>query len=288
MGFLSSLFETRADTGATIGLKGDPALSNFFGGGGATRSGQNVNANSALNISTVYACVNRRAKCFAMLPLHIMKKLPNGGHEIAEKFRLYEQLHLSPNPWQTSYEWRLMGMLHLQLRGNFYSYIQSTPGRALNQLVPMHPDRVWPFVKTPSGAIYYMYDNSPPPPVGSELFYQYFPFNAKTVILKAREVLHVRGLSDNGIVGKTVVRMFAESAGLSLAMEEQGARLFTNGAQIGKVFTHPAKLDDPAFDRLKKQLDTYSGAENSHRTIILENGMGISSLSMTMQDSQFC
>lgn len=288
MALLSPLFERRADTGAVLPLSGgDPALTNWFGGGGATHSGQNVNSNTALKISTVYACINRRGKCFAMLPLHVMKKLPGGGHEIAEKFRLYKQLNLSPNAWQTSYEWRLTGMLHIQLRGNFYNYIQSTPGRGLNQLIPLDPDRVWPFVVTPLGATYYMYDNSPTPPANSKVFYQYFPFNGETVIFNASEILHIRGMSQNGIVGKTVVKLFAESGGLAMAMEEQGARLFTNGAQISKVFTHPNKLDDPAFDRLKKQLDQYTSVENSHRTIILENGMDISSLSMTMQDSQF-
>lgn len=281
--------ELRASTSQSIQLSsGDPALEGYFGAGRTTASGQDINSQTALKISTVYACVNRRGKCFAMLPLQVMKELPNeGGHAVAKSHRLYKQLSLSPNAWQTSYEWRLMGMLHLQLRGNFYNYKQSTLGRGLNQLVPMHPDRVWPFVITPSGATYYMYDNSPPPPPNSKLYYQYFPQNGAMEILTANEVLHIRGLSDNGIVGKTVVKLFSESAGLAMAMEEQGARLFTNGAQISKVFKHPNKLDDPAFDRLKKQLDQYTSVENAHRTIILENGMDISSLSMTMQDSQF-
>lgn len=287
MSILAPAFERRASIAASNVSAGDPALANLFGGGNNTVSGQNINSDTALKISTVFACVNRRGKCFAMLPLHIMKKLPLGGHELADKFRLYRQINLSPNTWQTSYEWRLTGMLHLQLRGNFYCYKQSTPGRGLNQLIPLHPDRVYPFVITPEGITYYLFDNSPTPPANSKLYYQYFPINGQTEVFTANEVLHIRGISDNGIVGKTVVKLFAESCGLAMAMEEQGARLFTNGAQVSKVFTHPGKLDDPAFERLKKQLDQYTGVENAHRTIILENGMGISSLSMTMQDSQF-
>ena len=54
-----------------------------------------------------------------------------------------------------------------------------------------------------------------------------------------------------------------ESIGLAMAMEEQGARLFTNGAQISKVFKHPGKLKQDNFDRLKKELDAYSGVQNS-------------------------
>lgn len=288
MSFLSSLKEIRASVNPSVSLSsGDAALSDYFGAGRGTASNQDVNTNSALKISTVYACINRRGKCFAMLPLHVMKKIEGGGHEIADKFRLYKQFNLSPNDWQTSFEWRLMGMLHIQLRGNFYNYKQPIPGRGLNKIIPLHPDRVWPFVVTPSGITYYIYDNSPAPPVGSKLFYQYFPITGETQIFNASEILHLRGISENGIVGKTTIKLFAESCGLAMAMEQQGAKLFSNGVQISKVFKHPNKLDDKAFDRLYDQLQKYTGVENSHRTIILENGMDISNLSMTMQDSQF-
>jgi HK97 family phage portal protein len=280
--------ERRASVAPSISLtSGDPALEGYFGASSNTNSGQNVNSQTALSISTVFACVDRKAKTHAMLPLEIKKSLPNGGFEIARKFRLYRQLNLQPNAWQSSFDWRYMGMVHKQLRGNFYCYIQSTPGRGLNQLIPLHPDRIWPFVITPEGVTYYMYDNSPPPPANSKLYYQYFPQNGKTEIFTSKEILHIRGMSDNGIVGKTIVKLMAENIGLSMAMEKQGAKLFTNGAQISKVFKHPNKLDDLAFDRLRNQLDQYTGVENSHRTIILENGMDISCLSMSMQDSQF-
>ena len=286
MSWLSSLFETRASVQPSL-LVGDPALSGYFGGIANTASSQTVNADTAVKISTVYACVNRKALTLAMLPLHVMQELPEGGHKIAKNHRLYKQMHDKPNEWQTSFDWRLMGQAHKMLRGNFYNYIQSTPGRGVNQTIPLHPDRVFPFVITPEGATYFMYDNSPTPPRGSKLYYQYFPVNGQSEIFTAKEILHIRGYSDNGIVGKSVVKLMAESVGLAMAMEEQGARLFTNGAQIAKVFKHPAKLDDPAFDRLKAQLDKYTGVGNSHKTIILENGMDISSLSMTMQDSQY-
>ena len=287
MGLLSPLFERRASVSQSLGMN-DPALEGYFGGVGTnTASSQNVNAETALAISTVFACVSRKAKTLAMIPLEVKKKLKDGGHEVAVQHRLYRQLNSKPNAWQTSYDWRLMGQTHIMLRGNFYNYIQSTPGRGLNQLIPLDPDRVWPFVVTRSGVVYYLSDNSPVPPEGSKIFYHYFPMNGESQILNASEVFHVRGLSRNGIVGKTVVKLMKESVGLAMATEEQGATLFTNGAQIGKVFTHPTKLDDPAFDRLRKQLDQYSGAANAHRTIILENGMNIEKMSLTMEEAQF-
>lgn len=249
MSLLSPAFESRASVAPSISLSsGDPALAGYFGSSGLTASSQNVNANSALTVSTVYACINRKALTLAMIPLQVRKQLPDGGgFETATKHRLYRQLNLKPNMWQSSFDWRLMGQAHKMLRGNFYNYKQIIPGRGLNQLIPLHPDRVMPFVITPEGVTYYMYDNSPPPPPNSKLYYQYFPVNGGAEVFTAAEILHIRALSDNGIIGKSAVKLFAESIGLSLATEQQGATLFTNGAQIGKVFKHPAKLDDKAY-----------------------------------------
>jgi len=79
-----------------------------------------------------------------------------------------------------------------------------------------------------------------------------------------------------------------EAIGLSMATEEHGARLFSNGAQISKAFKHPAKLGDVAYNRLKESLSTeFSGVANSNKTIILEEGMDIATISMTSEDSQF-
>lgn len=286
MALLAPIRELRS---APIPLSsGDPALIEMFGGSSVANSSMNVNTNSALTVSTVYACVNRKAKTLAMLPLNVMRKLPNGGKEIALNHRCQRQLSAQPNRWQTSYDWRLYMHTQLMLRGNAYSYIMYNPGRKINELVPMDADRVWPFVITPNKAIYYLSDASPAPPAGSALWYHYFPMNASSMILEAGEVLHIKGMSTNGIVGKNVVKLMRESIGLAMATEEQGARLFSNGAQIGKIFTHPNKLGDDTYARLKNELSqTTTGVGNAHKTIILEDGMSISPTTLTMVDSQF-
>ncbi|MCK4826661.1 phage portal protein, partial [bacterium] len=172
MSLLSPLFERRS-TGDTVNLtSGDPELSNFFGTT-SSNSAQNVTADTAVNISAVYACVNRKAKTLAMLPLNVMRRLPNGGKEVATDHRLYRQLNARPNRWQTSYDWRLMCHSHMLLRGNSYSRIVYHPGRGINELIPMDPNRTFPFMIDTSGGLNYMNDNSPAPSQGDKLWYQY-------------------------------------------------------------------------------------------------------------------
>jgi HK97 family phage portal protein len=224
-----------------------------------------------------------------MLPKTIKRVRADGGKDVVTNHRLYKQLHNRPNRWQSSFEYFEMMEGQRLLRGNAYAKIVSFPGRGINELVPLHPDRVWPFVITPNGVTYYMYDNSPCPPVGSKLFYQYFPINANTEVLTQEEIHHVRGYSTNGIVGMNpITRVAREAIGLAMATEEHGARLFSNGAQIAKVYKHPTKMSDVVYGRMKEQLNKeFAGVKNAHKTMILEEGMGIEDLSMTMENAQF-
>ena len=253
-----------------------------------SNSGQSVTPDSALNVAAVYACVNRIAKTVAMLPLNVMQKLPTGGHEIAVNHRCQNLVSRRPNQWQTSYDWRMLMQLFLLLRGNAYSEIVYMPGRKRNELVPLHPDRMYPFVVNENGTIEYISEFSSPPSSGSKLYYQYYPNNGEMRVYTAEEVFHLRGVSNNGIIGRNVVSLMREAIGLSLSTEEHGARLFSNGAQISKVFTHPGKLNDNTYSRLKDELNkNFSGVANSHRTIILEDDMKVSNISMTNEDAQF-
>lgn len=287
MGLLSPIFEKRATSVHSSAGVGDPALASFFGGQN-TSSAQFVTSDSALRVSTVFACVKRISETLAMLPLNVNRNTNDGGHTLSTNHRLYKQLSMKPNKWQTSYDWRMMKQFHLLLRGNCYSYIASNPGRGMNELVPMHPDRVWPFVVTPSGAEYYMFWNSPPPPAGSKIKYHYFPQNAPAQVLTSDVVLHIKGPSINGVVGLNPIQLAQEGIGLAMATEEHGARLFSNGAQISKAFKHPGQLSQPAYDRLKASLSNeHAGVSNAHKTIVLEEGMDIATLSMTAEDSQF-
>jgi HK97 family phage portal protein len=287
MGLLSLQRESRAGLTAPLSPK-DPALADMFSLNNVA-SGQIVTSDTAMRVSAVYACVTVLSQTLAMLPKYIKQVRPDGGLDIFPNHRLYKQIHNRPNRWQSSFEYFEMMEGHRLLRGNAYARIITNPGRGINELVPMHPDRVWPFIITPNGVTYYMYDNSPCPPPGSKLYYQYFPINGDTEVLLAEEVHVIRGYSTNGIVGlNPITKVAREAIGLAMATEETGARLFSNGAQISKVFTHPAKMSDAVYDRMKKQLNTeFAGAHNANKTMILEEGMDITSLSMTMNDAQF-
>ena len=287
MGFLSRAIEQRS----TISLKaGDPAISGYFGGN-VNASGQNVTPNTALRTSAVYCCVSVLSETLASFPLQTKRIRDDGGKDLATSHRCSKLLLYRPNRWQSSFEFIEMMEGHRLLRGNGYAKIVFHPGRGLNELVPMHPDYIFPFVITPEQNTYYLSDTTPCPPAGSTLFYHHFPLSGNSEVLTSDEVLHIRDYTINGIVGISRIKWAAyQAVGLAMATEEHGAKLFSNGAQIGKVFRHPMKLRQDAYDRLTKQLNAggdYAGSANAHRTMILEEGMDIAKIGMTAEESQF-
>jgi hypothetical protein len=105
-------------------------------------TGLNVSAESAMRLSAVYRCVKLLASSVGKLPLEIFRKLPDGGRAKATNHPLWTVLHDRPNNWMTSIEFRMLMQGHLALRGNAYAQIVPGARGAVDQLLPIHPDRV--------------------------------------------------------------------------------------------------------------------------------------------------
>jgi HK97 family phage portal protein len=239
-------------------------------GSGVAQSGAVVTPDTALRVSAVYACVRILAQSLAMLPL-IVYRVSDSGRIKAADHPLYMLLRTRPNSWQTAYEFRLMMMGHLALRGNAYARIIGSPDGSIAELRPLHPDRVR-VVRLTNGAI--RYDVTDP--------------NTSVVASYVQsEILHIRGLTSDGIVGLSPIAIARESIGGALATQDYSNRLFRNNARPSGVLTVPGKLSDQAAKRLKSDWATLHGGENVHGTAILEDGMLWKETGMTPEDAQF-
>ena len=128
----------------------------------------NIAADGALQISTVWACIDRRANIVASLPFFVYEQ-NNGRRELARAARLYALLHDSPNARMTPFEfWRAMMMNH-DLRGNAYARIdRDATGEAI-ALWPMPADQVQPVVLDDATMVYqYQIDSFVIPAFGSK------------------------------------------------------------------------------------------------------------------------
>lgn len=255
----------------TIGHPRDPVIAGWFGGGVQTAAGVAVTAESAMQLSAVYACVRILATALAMLPVKPYREKSGGGREVVKSHPLYNLLRWQPNAWQTSFEWREMKMGHVLLRGNAYSYIDYRGDGAVGGLIPLHPDRVTPFW-APNG----------------KPAYRYMERNGQEHVYLHHELLHIRNMTDDGLVGMSVISQLRETLGLTLAAEQFGARYFGNGTVVSGVLQTDGQLSDAAYDRLKQDwANRHSGLVNAHKPAILEEGLKWQSLTVAPEDAQF-
>ena len=245
----------------------DPRLNEIFGSSSVADAGVNVTPWTALNYSAVFAAVRIISEAVSSLPLHLYERLPNGGKRRASGTPLYSLVHDAPNDEMGSLQWREASMAHLLLWGNSYSEIvRDLEGNAV-ELWPLDPSQVKP-TRTANGDLFY--------DVGGK------------VALPRENVLHVSGLSFDGISGISPIAQARQSIGLALAIEQFGAGFFGRGARPGGILTFPGQLSSEARANLRRSFeDLHSGSGNSHRVALLEQGLKWESIGVPPDDSQF-
>lgn len=239
-----------------------------------SKAGVPVTAESSIRAASVFSCVRILSEAVAMLPLILYRRVEKNGREGKERATnhpLYRLLHLEPNDEQTSFEFRELLQRHLVLRGNAFAFIDWARNGRVRRLIPLHPDRVG-FEKV-KGQLQYSYRH---------------PDSNVQSIFDPYEVMHLRGLSTDGLRGLSPIETAREAVGLSIATEEYGARFFANGTHVGTYLETPNELGEKARKNLQESMSSnYGGVVNAHKIPILENGLKMQRLNMSTRDAQF-
>lgn len=237
---------------------------------GGSASGAVVTEDSAMRVAAAWRCVNIIAGSIATLPLDLIKRESETIRRPAVGHPLRRVLTVKPNPWQTPSEFRRMMQANLLLRGNGYAR-KVMLGNQLTALIPLHPDRV-DAEQTDTLAMQYKVRGN----------------NGSTVTLAQKDMLHLRGMSLDGVTGMSVLSNMRESLGLALQTEQAGARLFKNGMLTSGYISHPGKLSEAAAKNLRESIEEkYAGAENSGKWLLAEEGMELKPLSLSAEDTQW-
>jgi len=234
----------------------------------ATTSGVAVTDESAMTLAAVYACNRVLCNAVASLSVHLFEELDNGDLERV-KGPEDDLISRTPSDLQTSFVFRHTMQLHWGLRGNAYARIIRRGGRAV-QLRILPIGSVRPFLYK---------DN---------LYYQYSPPDgAAQEILIPDDVIHLMGLSTNGIEGKSPIQAMRESIGLGLSSRNYANKIYKRDGRLDGIIKHPGKLD---VDGAKLISQTFAAAytgENFGRIPVLERGMEFQQVSMKPEESAF-
>ena len=237
----------------------------YFGTAG---SGKIVTPRSAIQLSTVYACVRVIAETIASLPFCVYKD-EGKGTDKAPEHPLYRLIHDEPNSEMTSFVWRETVLTHLLLWGNSYCQIIRNGRGQVIALYPLLPDHM-DVDRDDKG----------------KLTYTYTTYKGEMVKLRPEDVLHIPGLGFDGIMGYSPVAMERNAIGMSMAAEEYGGKFFANGARPSGILTHPNTVKNPAALR-ESWNAAYGGSNNAGRIAVLEEGMHFETITMPNNEAQF-
>ena len=235
---------------------------------GTSGSGKAVTAQSAIQLSTVYACVRVISETVASLPLGVYEATDQ-GNEKATDHPLYRLLHDEPNSEMTSFVLREVMLAHLLLWGNSYCQIIRSGRNRITGLYPLLPDKM-NVDRDKAGVLTYAYTTS----------------SGVTVYLAPEDVLHIPGLGFDGVMGYSPIALEKNAIGLGIASEEYGSKFFSNGARPSGILTHPNTVKNPKALR-ESWNAAYGGSTNANRVAILEEGMEFKPLSIPNNEAQF-
>lgn len=248
-----------------------PWLIEALSGGSYSTAGPAVNDESALTLAAVYACNRVLSTAFAALPVGLFRSANNQvfpADNRPEHFLISDE----PSPLYTSYMFRSTMQFHLGLRGNAYARILRDGRFGAKELRILHPSYVRPFMK--DGRVYY--EVTPNQTTGDT--------SGNSEILMDYEVLHVKSMSTDGLVGKSPIQVHRETIGIGLSNRNFVSDIHKNGGRLRGALSHPSKISPEEVESLRSN---FINAVNAGKFPFLQNGVEFKSISLTPADAEY-
>ncbi len=236
-------------------------------------SGQVVDAQNALQIAAVYACVTLRAKLISTLPI-IFKQMSDSGKLAKNPMsRTYQMLAYRPNSEMTAADFWCMVVASLDLWGNAYLKKVTVGGRTV-ALMPLRPEYMTIY-KTLNGDIRYAYAKGLP---------------SQGVIapqdFSSDEIIHIRGFTVDGLVGLSPIAQARQTLGRAMATDQASGKVFLNGMSASGYIKYDKALSVEQRTAIQSVIDTYQGSNSTGKTMVLENGMSYQAININPADAQ--
>ena len=258
-------FESKRKTGPKNGPIGGGLLSMFS----RPVAGVRVDENTAWRFSAFFACVRIKSETIAYLPWHVYERGGSKQNSIAHP--VDDLLYLSPNDELTPFHFKELICQEVEAHGN--SYWEIVRNRA------GEPLEAWSIER---GSIEPARDSR------GRLVYEIA--NSNTTLMP-RDVLHARGPSYDGILGRSIIDIARESISLGLAANAFGASFLGNGAMPSLVISDPerkAKLDEDGVKNLKRSWRRENGGASRQNGVeYLDAGLKVEALGLTPEQTQF-
>ncbi|OKO81836.1 hypothetical protein AC630_13790 [Bradyrhizobium sp. AS23.2] len=253
--------ETKAASGIS---SPEPWLFDLFGAR-PTLAGVTVTPYTAMTCAPVACAVRSISEAAGSLPLHVYKRLPDGGKEKATDHPLYALLHDAPNAWTPAalFRTQLMADALLQPHGGF-ALINRVDGGKPAELIRLDP-------RTLPVAV----DYSDPEPT--------YKLNSREI--PAADIIHIPTPAYDPSLG--LVGEGRDAIALALVLERHASRLFGNAARPSGVLSLKGTIAEPTLVAAKAAWQASQGGDKAGGTAVLPADASWQPLTFNSVDSQF-
>lgn len=239
-------------------------------GGGQTYSGETVTSETAILNSNVYTCVSILGADIAKLPIQVFKRKGDSIQKDTEHPVSF-LLGMRPNPYMSAYTFKELMQVHVGIWGNAYANIEWDSSGTPIALWPLDPSQTYVTVDS-KGNVWYITTL----PDGEQR--KLYP----------NEVLHIKNISKNGLMGMSPIEVVREEIGIQQASKKFIGAFYSNGTATRGVLKTPAVLKQEAKQKLREEWENLNtGLTNAHRIAILDAGLDYQSIGMNLADAQF-
>jgi HK97 family phage portal protein len=230
----------------------------LFSAFGITQADLDISSEEAMKIATFFCCVKIIAEDVSSLPLMVMKRMGEGSRKKGPDpdHPLYTVIHDQANPEMTAMSCREAMTIGMAWQGNGYAQIVRDKSGNVMQLWPLYSHRMQ-LVRDPAT---------------QTLRYKYTPSDGRgQVTLNPQDVLHVPGLSLNGLYGLDIVTPGGRALALARAAEVFAQKYFERRSVPSGYISIPGEIEDHGTELSKSWTERTAGEGGIHGTPVLEN-----------------
>ena len=228
-------------------------------------SKKKVTPKIALTYSAVWRAVSLISETVGSLSFDVVRRLPEGGRELALNHPLYGLVHYKVSSWLSSQKFRETMQMIALLYGNAVAIIQRDANGFPESLQIVDPE----------GVKIYLVDNQ-----------KFFKIRGIDDAIADKDVIHIMGQSLNGYEGLSPIQYHAQSIGLGLSASEYQQKFYDNGASFKGVLQFQGSLKPGKPKEISEEWDSNYGGGNKFKTPVLHSGAEYKPMNLPQRDAQ--
>ena len=237
-------------------------------------SGKSIDGYNPEQLSAVLGCVDLISSAIASLPAGVKDE---EGERINHPLNLLIDRGTSPfQTWPDLIQWILRetlirgnGLVEVRYRGSGEYYFQPIPWGNVSVYLLGDNRLRYDFTRWPNRGNISASSGSP-------------------VVRKfIGEVLHLRDISDDGLVGKSRLSRASNVVRHALALEEAVSALWDNGVFPSGIVSVPGRLGKESKEKLRSDIEgNFAGSANRSKLMIFDSGASFGQTSLNPDDAE--